>query len=297
MPELLEARGEGPVRIVPMVHAGDLFGLMLLERPEQAEDFSEEDDLILTELARQVALALHNSELDNALKATLEEVQHANVELQKSRERLVVAADLERRRIERNLHDGAQQNLVALAVKLRLIQRLGESDPTRALEMVEEARSEALTTVEELRALAHGIYPPLLMDRGLAHALTAAAARAVLPTTVSSEGVERYPQQHEAAVYFCCVEALQNAGKHAGEGASARIVLEQAGDELRFSVSDDGVGFDRTRCGAGHGFVNMADRVGAIGGSLDVWSEPGRGTRISGRVPVSPASTIESAEA
>lgn len=288
VPQLLESHSRGPLRIVPLAHGGDLFGLLVLARPEGGDDFSEEDDRVLTELARQVALALHNSELDNALQASLEEVQRKNVELQESRARIVTTSDLERRKIERNLHDGAQQNLVALAVKLRLIQRLGEADPTQALAMVEEARNDAVAAVEELRSLAHGIYPPLLMDKGLPSALSAAADRAALPTTVAADGVGRYLEQHEAAVYFCCVEALQNAGKHAGEGASARIVLEQIENELRFSVSDDGAGFDLSARGGGHGFVNMADRLGAIGGSLDVWSEPGEGTRISGRIPVEP---------
>jgi signal transduction histidine kinase len=288
-PKLLDDLGTGPVRVVPLVHTGELFGVMVLERPEAAEDFTPEEDRTLTELARQIALALHNSELDTALQATLAEVQKANVELKESRARLVAAADLERRRIERDLHDGAQQNLVALAVKLRLIQRLAESDVSGALGMVEEARTEALATVEELRALAHGIYPPLLMDRGLGDALTAVATRALVPTKVEADGIGRYREDIEAAVYFCCLEALQNAGKHAGDDASIVIKLEQQGRELTFSVSDDGVGFDLDMNGAGHGFVNMADRVGAIGGSVEVWSQPGRGTRVSGCIPVDSA--------
>lgn len=288
LPGLLEGRGEGPLRVVPMSHSGELFGLLLLERPEDGDEFDEDDERVLTELARQVALALHNSELDNALQATLEEVQRRNVELRESRARIVATADRERRMIERNLHDGAQQHLVALAVKLRLIQRIGETDPAGVLAMVEEARQDALATVEVLRALAHGIYPPLLVDKGLPDALTAAAGRASLPATLEAHDVGRYAQDVEAAVYFCCVEALQNAGKHAGEGASARVVVEQVDGELRFSVSDDGAGFDVAARRAGHGFVNMADRLGAIGGRLDVSSAQGEGTRVAGSVPVEP---------
>ena len=286
MPSLLDGLGSGPVRLVPLVHTGQLFGIVVLERPDPAEDFTEEDERVLGELARQIAVALHNSELDSALQATLEEVQRTNGELRASRARLVAAADLERRRIERNLHDGAQQNLVALAVKLRLAQRLGASDPEAALAMVEEAHSETLATVEELRALAHGIYPPLLMDRGLTIALGAAADRSPLATTVEAAGVGRYDQQHEAAAYFCCLEALQNAAKHAGEDATVEITLDQVDGELRFCVTDDGVGFDPDACEPGHGFVNMADRLGAIGGSLEIHSERGVGTRISGRIPL-----------
>lgn len=288
LPQVLESRGDGPLRIAPMTHSGQLFGLLVLERPEGEEEFSEEDDRVLTELARQVGLALQNSELDNALKATLEEVQRKNAELQQSRARIVASGDAERRKIERNLHDGAQQHLVALAVKLRLIQRVGEANPEQALAMVEEARSDVLATVEEVRALAHGIYPPLLMDRGLPEALQAAAGRASLPTTVTADGIARYEQDVEAAVYFCCLEALQNAGKHAGEDASAavEVVAEEGG--LRFEVRDDGAGFDLVDGVRGHGFVNMADRLGAIGGSVEVWSAPGEGTRISGRIPAVP---------
>lgn len=285
LPQVLESRGDGPLRIAPMTHSGQLFGLLVLERPEGEEEFSEEDDRVLTELARQVGLALQNSELDNALKATLDQVQRKNAELQESRARVVASGDAERRKIERNLHDGAQQHLVALAVKLRLIQRVGEANPEQALAMVEEARSDVLATVEEVRALAHGIYPPLLMDRGLPEALQAAAGRASLPTTVTADGIDRYEQDVEAAVYFCILEALQNAGKHAGEAATVEVEVVATDDELRFSVVDDGAGFELADRAGGHGFVNMGDRLGAIGGTVEVSSALGQGTRISGRIP------------
>ena len=296
LPQLLEGRGDGPLRIAPMTHSGQLFGLLVLERPAGEDDFSEDDDRVLTELARQVGLALQNSELDNALKATLEEVQRKNDELQESRARVVASGDAERRKIERNLHDGAQQHLVALAVKLRLIQRLGEANPEQALGMVEEARNDVLATVEEVRALAHGIYPPLLMDRGLPEALQAAAGRASLPTTVDAAGIGRYRQDVEAAVYFCCLEAIQNAGKHAGEDATVTITVT-ADDDLRFEVCDTGAGFDLVERVRGHGFVNMADRLGAIGGTVEVWSAPGQGTRITGRIPGADALRPEPVEA
>ena len=141
--------------------------------------------------------------------------------------------------------------------------------------------------MQELRNLAHGIYPPLLMDRGLAEALAAAAGRAALPTAVEADGIGRYPQPVEAAVYFCVLEALQNAGKHAGEAALVTIVLREEEGALLFDVVDDGAGFDLgTGAHRGHGFVNMSDRVGAFGGSISVDSAPGRGTRISGRLPL-----------
>ncbi len=141
--------------------------------------------------------------------------------------------------------------------------------------------------MQELRNLAHGIYPPLLMDRGLPEALSAAANRAALPTALVADDIGRYSAAIEAAVYFCCLEALQNAAKHAGEGAEAKIVVHEEEGALLFVVSDDGAGFDLSS-GAqrGHGFVNMSDRVGAIGGSIVVEAAPGAGTKIIGRIPL-----------
>ncbi len=286
LPQLLESRDDGPLRIAPMTHSGKLFGMLVLERPAGDDDFSEEDDRVLTELARQVGLALQNSELDNALKATVEEVQRKNAALQESRARIVASGDAERRKIERNLHDGAQQHLVALAVKLRLIQRIADADPAQAMAMIEEARADVLATVDEVRALAHGIYPPLLMDRGLPEALQAAAGRSSLRASVETVDIGRYAQDVEAAVYFCCLEAMQNAGKHAGEDATISIRVVADADGLRFEVADTGAGFDLSDGVHGHGFINMADRLGAIGGSVQVWSAPGEGTRISGTIPV-----------
>lgn len=141
--------------------------------------------------------------------------------------------------------------------------------------------------MQELRNLAHGIYPPLLVDRGLPEALSAAAGRSALPTTVVAEGIGRFTPDIEAAVYFCRLEAMQNAGKHAGDGSTIAIKVWEEAGALLFEVADDGAGFDPTkRATPGAGFVNMGDRVGAIGGTFGVQSAPGRGTRISGRVPV-----------
>ncbi len=288
LPELVEGRGDGPLRVVPMVHGGELFGLLVLERPVGDDDFSEDDDQVLAELARQVALALHTAGLDVALQETLREVQQKNVELQESRVRIVAAGDAERRKFERNLHDGAQQNLVALAVKLSLVERVSEKDPAAAKALLEEARADVFVTVEEVRALAHGLYPKVLTDLGLHKALGAAAGRGALPTSVVAEGIGRFNEDAEAAVYFCCLEAMQNAGKHAGEGASLTVEVGHDGTDLWFSVTDDGAGFDMSAEGRGHGFTNMDDRLGALGGSAEVRSAPGEGTTVSGRIPVEP---------
>jgi signal transduction histidine kinase len=286
MPSLLDGRGDRVVRVAPVAHLGELLGLIVVERTPDDPAFDDEEDRVLSDLARQVGLALHNVRLDSALQASLEELQERNEELVASRARIVSASDESRRRIERNLHDGAQQHLVAMAVKVGLARQLLDKDPAAASTMLEELRNDVQVTVGELRELAHGIYPPLLRDRGLPEALSTAANRGVLPTEVRAEGLGRYPTDLEAAVYFCCLEAMQNAGKHAGEGATITVVVTEDDGELRFEVSDDGAGFDADRGPRGHGFVNMDDRVGAMGGHISVRSAPGEGTTITGTVPV-----------
>ncbi len=212
-------------------------------------------------------------------------MRERNAELQASRARIVAAADASRREIERNLHDGAQQRLVAMAVRLGLVARAADADADSVRPMLDELRNELQATVTELRELAHGIYPPLLRDHGLGKALRNAANRAILPTTVTVDTQHRFESGTEAAVYFCCLEALQNAGKHAGDGAKVDINVRETGGVLEFTVEDDGAGFDTRADGAGHGFVNMRDRVGALGGSLSVESKPGSGTAIRGEIP------------
>jgi signal transduction histidine kinase len=287
LPAILLGGDDEVLRIAPITNSGELLGMIVVRRIEGALQFTEADDQALAELARQVGLALHNVELDSALQESLDEVRRQADELRASRARIVEAGDAQRRSIERDLHDGAQQHLVALAVNVNLARQLADTDPDTAKQMLEQIGHDLQDAVQELRNLAHGIYPPLLMDRGLAEALRAAAARAALPTSVEAESIGRYPQAVEAAVYFCCLEALQNAAKHAGEGAEARIAVHEQEGALLFEVSDDGAGFDMAS-GAqrGHGFVNMGDRVGAIGGSITVESSPGHGTRIGGRIPL-----------
>lgn len=287
MGDLLRGRAEHVLRVAPIVHSGHLLGLIVAVRPPDGDAFKEQEERTLTELARQVGLALHNVQLDSALQSTLDEVRRQAEELRASRARIVAASDAARRQIERNLHDGAQQHLVALAVNLRLARQIAERDQATSNQMLEQLSNDLQEAVQELRTLAHGIYPPLLVDRGLAEALAAAAGRAALPTKVVADGVGRYSPDIEAAVYFCCLEAMQNAGKHAGDGATITVrVWEDAGGVL-FEVADDGAGFDPAHRGApGAGFVNMGDRVGAVGGTFGVQSAPGRGTRVSGRIPI-----------
>jgi signal transduction histidine kinase len=287
LPQLLEGRDNAAVQAAPITHSGELLGLIVVERLEPNDQGVDDDEQALAALARQVGLALHNVRLGSALEASHDELQRQADELRASRARVVAAADAERRRIERDLHDGAQQHLVALAVSLRLARQVADSDPEQAKAMLDELGVSLQEAVQELRNLAHGIYPPVLMDRGLAAALEAAAGRAALPAEVRADDIGRLEQPIEAAIYFCCLEALQNAGKHAGEGAHATITLRREPEGLVFEVADTGPGFDMSSASiTGHGFVNMRDRIGAIGGTFRVESAPGDGTRISGTVPI-----------
>jgi signal transduction histidine kinase len=294
LPALLDGREHVQMRVAPVAHLGELLGLLVVTRDAADRAFDDDDERPLAELARQVGLALHNVRLDSALQQSLLELQRRNAELseqklalQDSRARIVAASDASRRQIERNLHDGAQQHLVALAVKLGLARQvLGEASPDVGT-LLEELRGDVQTTIGELRELAHGIYPPLLRDRGLPEALRTRGLRSPLDTAVEVDLPGRYPAEAEAAVYFCCLEAMQNAGKHAA-GSSLTVEVHAIAEGLRFSVSDDGPGFDANRADLGHGFTNMADRLGAMGGSLDVRSAPGEGTTVGGTVPCAP---------
>jgi signal transduction histidine kinase len=286
MPDLLAGRPDAQLRVAPACHSGEVLGLIVVERPSDGDAFTEEDDQALAELARQVGLALHNVQLDSALQASLDDVRRYAGELQQSRARIVATADAERRKIERNLHDGAQQHLVALAVSLRLTRDMIADDPEAAGAMIDELAADVKDTIQELRDLAHGIYPPLLMDSGLPEALRAAAARSPLNVDVDA-AVHRHQTEAEAAIYFCCLEAMQNAAKHApGADVVVKVWEDVETSELRFEVRDDGPGFDESQAVAGHGFVNMSDRLGAIGGSVRWQSTSGHGAVVSGRIPM-----------
>jgi signal transduction histidine kinase len=285
LPSLLDGREQAQLRVAPISHAGDLLGLIVVERAARADTFTDEDDRVLTELARQAGLAFHNSQLDSALQTTLDALRRQADELRESRARIVASGDAERRRVERDLHDGAQQHLVALAINLRLARDIVAEDRDGAGEMLGQLADDVQLTIKELRELAHGIYPPLLADNGLGDALAAAASRNPLKVVVTvADDIGRYPAEVEAAIYFSCLEALQNAAKHAGDATvELRLWTESGG--LLFSVTDNGPGFDAAVARRGHGFVNMADRLGAIGGTVRWDSRPGHGAANSGAVP------------
>ena len=286
LPELLDGRPNGNMRVAPISHSGQLFGLIVVERSRRANSLASEADTTLEEVAREVGVAVNKARLDAALQQSIEQLRRQAIELQASRARLVAAADEERRRIERNLHDGAQQRLVAIAIKARLVEQAAKADPDRAQQLLNQLQDDATAALDELRALAHGIYPPLLSSAGLGEALAAAGRRASLAARVDVDGIGRFSPEIESAVYYCCLEALQNAGKHAGEGASASVSIWKDNGELRFEISDDGAGFEEPHAVAGAGLTNMRDRLGAVGGTLTVDSARGAGTHVRGVVPM-----------
>ena len=286
LPALLDRRNGTTLRVGPVSHSGQLFGLVVAERARKGDSLAAEVDETLQEVARELGVALNKARLDSSLQDSLERLRRQAVELQASRGRLVAAADAERRRIERNLHDGAQQHLVALAVKVRLLEQLAERDPERARSLMTQLQDDVRSAIEELRSLAHGIYPPLLSSAGLGVAMSAACRRAPIPASLEADGVGRYAPEIEAAVYFCCLEALQNVAKYAGAAASARVRIWEDAGGLLFEICDDGAGFEPDRNAEGAGLTNMRDRIGAVGGTLRVESDGG-GTRIRGVVPLS----------
>ena len=253
---------------VPVVHGGDLLGAISV-RMAKREPLRSAGQQLVADVASQAGLVLSNASLVEDLRA--------------SRQRLITAQDEARRRLERNLHDGAQQDLVALSIKARLGTTV-EALP-QAKEILGELQADAAGALENLRDLARGIYPPLLADLGLAAALNAQAAKSTVPVAVEAGGIGRFGQDTEAAVYFCCLEALQNTAKYA-HATHARICLQAQNGTLRFTVSDDGTGYDARHTPLGSGQRNMADRLAALGGRLDVRSTPRRGTTISGQLPV-----------
>jgi signal transduction histidine kinase len=210
-------------------------------------------------------------------------------ELQASRSRLLAAADSERRRIAQDLHDGAQQRLIALRIELELEAEKVERDNAAEAATLREFGAEIEATLEDFRSMTRGIYPSVLSDRGLADALRAMALRSPIPTTVAVGELAGYPPEIATAVYFCCAEALQNVAKHAHGATGARITLGERNSTLRFSISDDGPGFKGDEVRLGAGMINMRDRLSVVGGDLTIRSSPGRGTRISGRVPLTAA--------
>jgi signal transduction histidine kinase len=251
-------------------HQGELLGALSVRMPAN-DPMDPAKERLIADVAAQAGLVLRNVALVEDLRA--------------SRRRLVSAQDEERRKLERNIHDGAQQQLVALAVKARLARQLTARDPAKASSMLEEVEADTMLALEDLRSLARGIYPPLLADKGLAAALRSQAERSPLEVQVSPDGIARYPQPVEAAVYFSVLEALQNVAKYA-HASRADVLLRQDGNVLLFEVRDDGAGFDLSSTTYGTGLQGIADRLAALDGRLTVDSAPGAGTTVIGSIPI-----------
>jgi signal transduction histidine kinase len=258
---------------VPVSYQGDLLVAISIRMP-RGEPLNQSGERLVADVASQAGLVLSNARLIEELRA--------------SRQRIVSAQDQARRQLERNIHDGAQQQLVALAVKLRLMGSFVGKDEAKERALADQLVAETQDALENLRDLARGIYPPLLQDAGLVAALQAQARKSPITTTVVADGVARYPQDLEAAVYFCTLEALQNTAKYA-DATSVTVCLAENDGQLTFDVTDDGSGFDPAVNGHGSGLQGMADRLEALGGRLDVRSGEGLGTTISGVLPVSAA--------
>ena len=267
---------DAATRAIAVRHGDELLGAITLQKPRN-EPVSPAEDKLLEHLASQAGLVLRNVRLTAELQATIDD-------LRASRRQLVGAQDDERQRIERNLHDGAQQQLVALTVQLTLLEDAAQ-DPGEVRQLAGELRAGLHEALDDLRALARGIYPPLLADQGLAAALRTQAGKAPLPVLVEADGIGRYRRDAEATAYFCILEALQNVAKYA-QASRATVALSCPNGQLKFSVTDDGDGFDAAKATHGTGLQGMADRLAAVGGTFRVDSAPGSGTTVSGTLPV-----------
>lgn len=264
-------------RVATVTHDGERLGLVTLSfRPGQA--FTPVDAELLDQVAAGLGLVLRNLRLTEDLKDRLDQ-------LRESRRRIVAVQDATRRRLERDLHDGAQQRLVSLKIKLGI----GSTMATKAglddvRQVLDTLRVEADETIEAVRDFARGIYSPLLEAEGIGAALTSRAHKLSVPVTVQAAGVARYPRELEATVYFCVIECLQNAAKHS-KARSVLVTLSDGDGDLSFEVRDDGVGFDVEQTPRGLGLTNIADRLDAMDGTFEATSEPGRGTVVRGAIP------------
>lgn len=257
--------------------------LRVRERLDQP--FGPVEERLLADLAAQAGIVLHRVQLRTELARRATDLALRAEELQESRRRVVDAHDAERRRLERDIHDGAQQHLVALVVNLRLAQTLIGRAPDRASAVLAEQVDAVDDAITALGDLSRGIYPHALVEEGVGAALRSLLGTMAAPITVRDRGLGRLPEEIEAALYFCAVEAVQNAVKHAGATA-IRVDLTETDGNVRLEVTDDGAGLDPSNNRAGRGMGNMRDRIDAVGGRLTLRSSPGAGLAVVATVPV-----------
>jgi signal transduction histidine kinase len=273
------------LRALPVRHGGQLLGVLRLqERPGLALTLVEER--LFGGLAAQAGQVLMWVGLQAELADRRAELLVRSEQIRGSRERLIKTQDAERSRLERDLHDGAQQHLVALTVNLRLAHTIALRSPRRAAAVVAEQAIAAGVAIETLSALSRGIYPRQLADEGLEAALRSAVAGSPIPVTIDTQGLARLMPSVEAALYFCCMEAVQNAAKHS---KASKVTVQVDGDISRYqlTVTDNGIGFNPASAGAaaGVGLVNMRDRMDAVGGTVTIVSLERTGTTVTAVVP------------
>ena len=241
-------------------------------------------------MANQISDGTRGASLHDWVASLLSENADLVEELRASRGRIVEAVQRERRRLEQDLHDGAQQRLMAIQIKLRIAEQLASDGELAGL--LEEIDADAALAVDELRMLARGIYPPVLRDFGPADALRTAFAGGPVAVRVVDRGVGRTSDPIEAAVYFCACEAIQNAAKHAGADATVTVTLGRHQETVDFTIDDDGTGFAPEHEARGMGLTGMRDRIEAVGGRFQINSTPGHGTSIRGTIPNAPSRVV-----
>ena len=278
LPEARDAAGPG-LRALAVMHGGESLGVLRLQE-RSGLPLSPVEERLFTALADRAGLMLRLVGVRAELELRHGELLDRADELSASRRRLIETQDAERRRLERDLHDGAQQHLVALTVNLRLAQSLSSSSPLRARALLGLQADAAMVAIDTLSSLSRGIYPRLLSEQGLEAALQSAVATSAIPVTMIADGMPRLPAAVEAALYFCCMEAVQNAAKHSGASTLAVRLSDDAGMS-QLVVSDDGTGFSQTGAqSTGAGLANMRDRMDAVGGTVTVTSRAGSGTTV-----------------
>ncbi|MEA2507189.1 MAG: hypothetical protein QOH48_1807 [Actinomycetota bacterium] len=279
--------GAGAEELVAVTYRNEPVGTIGVTK-RGAEPFTGQERKLLEQLAAQAGVVLHNYRLAVELKRRLNELSAQSEDLKDSRERLVTAADTSRRAIEQAIREGVEGRLGAMATDLDAAEAAVEKDPQVAAALLERLSTRTNETLEALRDLARGIYPPLLVDKGLVVALEAHIRKTGLEIDlhIQDDLVDaRFDRAIETSCYFCLRETLDNIGRHA-RGARAAVTLRRQGERLVFSVHDEGPGFDVAGLRSGGGLLAMRDRVAAAGGELEVESQPGRGTTVSGWVPL-----------
>jgi signal transduction histidine kinase len=276
-----------PTREIPVVHRGEEIGQIAVTKPA-GQPLTPAEQRLLGDLASQAGVALRNVRLTLELEDRLREIAVRSEQLKVSRSRLVTARDAQRRQLERDIREGAQSQLLQIGSKLQAAAECVEDDPDTAVRLLDQLGQETNVALEGLRDLARGIFPPLLAEEGVRAALEAHVRKTGLRATIEIapelSGV-RFDPDTEAAIYFCCVQAIQNVARHAGDTTS-RVRLDGSDGSVEFSVSDEGVGFDPATTPRGMGLQIMLDRVEALGGTLEIETAPGRGTKVTGRVPI-----------